>query len=115
MFSGSMFEYFLLYMHRSLSSIPEMLSGFLTKYSALLVQQEYQFVTVVTLFSGAVLAGIALKLVFVSCITIGFDDYRLAVPRYNVSLTELQERWLSDGGSFAYTPRQNSGSVCVNR
>ena len=71
-------------------------------------------VSVGLLFLGAFVSGILIKLVLSFFITIGYDDYRLtSSPRW-ISLIELQAKTLGEGGSFAYTPKQGAGPVCVD-
>ena len=71
-------------------------------------------VSVGLLFLGAFVSGILIKLVLSFFITIGYDDYRLASSPQGISLIELQAKTLGEGGSFAYTPKQGAGPVCVD-
>ena len=71
-------------------------------------------VSVGLLFLGAFVSGILIKLVLSFFITIGYDDYRLASSSQGISLIELQAKTLGEGGSFAYTPKQGAGPVCVD-
>lgn len=76
------------------------------------MQRDLDPTAVILLFSVAVVFGIGLKLLFGSFVTIGYEDYRLAEDRPNMSLNELQKRLIDQGGSLAYEPTQTAGPSC---
>ena len=77
-----------------------------------LMHRDLDPTTVSLLFGIAVVFGIGLKLIFGSFVTIGYEDYRLALDRPNMSLNELQARLIVQGGSLAYEPTQTAGPSC---
>lgn len=56
---------------------------------------------IITLFVGALLIGIGIKAAAHDSITIGFEDYKLSQSDNIVDLNALQERLLTEDGSFA--------------
>ncbi len=66
------------------------------------------------LFFGAMIIGVFIKLALSSFVTIGYDDYHSAGTKNAISLIELQEKTLREGGSLAYIPKQNSGPACTD-
>jgi len=77
-----------------------------------LMRRDLDPTTVSILFGVAVVFGISLKLAFGSFVTIGYEDYRLALDRPNMSLNELQAHLIRQGGSLAYKPTQTAGPAC---
>lgn len=87
--------------------IERLISGY-----RLLMRRELDPTAVALLFGVAVVCGIGLKLVFGSFITIGYEDYRLAEDQPNMSLNDLQQRLIDQGGSLAYEPTRTAGPSC---